>query len=110
MSHPSNNNRVKVNGEVAAAEETALGVAGTSKARETRLSLPSNPNLRLAPPNHLLLLPRLLLLTPSSSVTSHPRRLVPSSAALIILPKLQQSSLSGAENRCHPHHSDLETS
>ena len=46
-----------------------LGVAGTSKARETRPSLPSKANLRLAPLNRLLLLPRLPLLTPSSLVT-----------------------------------------
>ena len=72
MSHPSNNNRVKVNEEVVAAEETALGVAGTSKALGTRPNLSSSPNLRLALPNHLLLLPRLPLSTPSSLVTSPP--------------------------------------
>ena len=75
MSHPSNNNRVMVNEEVVVAEETALGVAGTSKARETRPSLPSSHNLRLAPPNNFLPLPRLPLLTHSSLVTS----LLPSS-------------------------------
>ena len=74
-----------VNEEVAAVEEIALGVAGTSKAWETRPSLPSKPNLRLAPLNHLLLLPWLPLLTPSSLVTLHP----PSSHSLL----------------CHPHHS-----
>ena len=60
-----------VNEEVVVAEETALGVAGTSRAQETRPSLLSSPNLRLARLNHLLLLPRLLLLTHSSLVTSH---------------------------------------
>ena len=57
MSHPSNNNRVMVNEEVVAAEETALGVARTSKAQETRPSLPSKLNLRLAHLSRLLLLP-----------------------------------------------------
>ena len=70
-SHPSNNNRVMVNEVVAAVEETALGEAGTSKARETRPSLPSSPNLRLALLN-LLLLPQLPPLTLSSLVTLHP--------------------------------------
>ena len=72
MSHPSNNNRVMVNEEVVVAEGIVLGVAETSKARETRLSPPNNHNLRLVPLNHLLLLPRLPLLTPSSLVTSLP--------------------------------------
>ena len=62
-----------VNGEVVVAEEIVLGEAGTSRAQETRPSLPSNPNLRLALPNRLLLLPQLPLLTLSSLVTSrHP--------------------------------------
>ena len=72
MSHPLNNNRVMVNEEVAVTEEIVLGMAGTSKAQETRPSLPSKPNLRLVLLNHLLLLPQLPLLTPSSSVTSCP--------------------------------------
>ena len=82
MSHPSNNNRVMVNEGVVAAEETALGVAGTSKAQETRPSLPSNLNLKLAPLNHLLL-PRLPLLTPSSLAISHP----PPSCSLLHRPR-----------------------
>ena len=70
MSHPSNNNRVMANEEVVVAEETALEVAGTNKARETRPSLSSNHSLRLVPPKHLLLPPRLPHLTPSSLVIS----------------------------------------
>ena len=70
MSHPSNNNRVMANEEVVVAEETALDVAGTNKARETRPSLSSNHSLRLVPPKHLLLPPRLPHLTPSSLVIS----------------------------------------
>ena len=60
-----------VNEGVVTAEETVLGVVGTSKARKTRPNLPSNPNLRLAPHNSLLLT-WLPLSTPSSSVTSRP--------------------------------------
>ena len=72
MSHPLNNNRVMVNRVVVVAEETVLGVAGTSKAQETRPSPPSRHNLRLVPLNHLFLFPRLPPSTLSSLVTSHP--------------------------------------
>ena len=82
MSHPSNNNRVMVNEEAADAEEIVLGVAETSKARETRPNLPSKLNLRPAPLNYLLLLPRLPLLTRSSLVTLR----LPSSRSLLRRP------------------------
>ena len=74
-----------VNGEVVVAEETALDVAGTSKAQETRPSPSSSLNLRLVPLSYLLLLPRLPLSTPSSLVISRP----PPSRSLL----------------CRPHHS-----
>ena len=60
-----------VNEEVVVVEETVLGVAGTSKARETRPSPSSKTSPRLVPLN-LLLLPWLQPLTPSSSGTSRP--------------------------------------
>ena len=74
-----------VNEVVVATKEIMLGVAGTSKAQETRPSPLNSPNLRLGPLNRLLLLPRLPLLTLSSLVTSRP----PLSHSLL----------------CHPHHS-----
>ena len=82
MSHPSNNNRVMVNEEVAVTKGIVLGVAEASKAQETRPSLPNNCNLRLALPNLLLLL-WLPPSTLSSLVTSRPL----SSCSLLCCPR-----------------------
>ena len=71
-----------VNEEVDIREEIALGMAGTSKAQETRPSLSSSPSHKPAPLN---LLPRLLLLIPFSLGILH---LPPSHSHL-----------------CRPHHS-----